>query len=96
MEIFSAANDCSPLDTSCIISKAFELKNVRYSLVIDFIHFVNTPTLIGKIKEKQDKERPPARSWINGILDELQPAIRTTWFIDVLKINCATPENINR
>lgn len=96
MEIFSAANDCSPLDTSCIISKAFELKNVRYSLVIDFIHFVNTPTLIGKIKEKQDKERHPARSWINGILDELQPAIRTTWFVDVLKINCATPENINR
>lgn len=96
MEIYSAANDGSPLDTSSIITKAFELKKARYSLAVDFIHFVNAPALLSKIQEKEDNERPPARSWINGVLAELQAAIRTTRLIDILRIICATPENINK
>ena len=90
MEIYSAENDGLPLDTSSIITKAFELKKVRYSLAADFIHFVNAPALLSKIQEKEDNERPPARSWINGVLAELQAAIRTTRLIDILRIICAT------
>lgn len=96
MEIYSAENDGLPLDTSSIITKAFELKKVRYSLAADFIHFVNAPALLSKKQEKEDNERPPARSWINGVLAELQAAIRTTRLIDILRIICATPENINK
>ena len=96
MEIFSAANDGSPLDTANIITKAFDLKKARYAIAIDFIQFTNCSSLLGKIQQKQDEERPPVRSWINGVLVELDIAIRKTRIIDILRIICSTPENINR
>ena len=69
---------------------------MRYDSAIDFIGFVNAPALLGKIQKKQEEESPPVRSWINGVLAELDASIRRIRFVDILRIICATPENINQ
>ena len=95
MEILSAANDGSPLDTSNIITKAFALKKARYAFSFEFVQFANSSCLLGKLQEKLNDERPPVRSWINGVLVELDASIKKARFIDILRIICSTPDNIN-
>lgn len=95
-QICSAANDGSPFDTSIVIDKAFALKKARYLQAIDFINLVHAETLIDEIREKYEMERPPVRSWINGILEDIMCSIKTTRYIDVLRFIASTPENINQ
>ena len=92
--IYSAAQDGSPYDTGILIDKAYELKMIRYDFGLEFLEAIKADSIFSEITEKRDREVPPVRSWINGVLADLLISIRTTRFIDILrKISC-TPENI--
>lgn len=93
--ICSAARDGSPYDTSIMITKAYELKIARYSFAVDFLQAVHVESLIEEFNEKRIHERMPVRSWINGVLEDLMASIKTTRFVDVLRIIACTPENID-
>ena len=95
MLIFSAARDSSPLDTSLAIEKAFELKKNRYAFALEFIIAVNAESLYSEIEEKLNEEKPPVRSWINGVLEELIVSLNTVRYVDILRIISCTPESIN-
>ena len=96
MLIFSAARDSSPLDTSLAIEKAFELKKNRYAFALEFIIAVNAESLYSEIEEKLNEEKPPVRSWINGVLEELIVSLNTVRYVDILRIISCTPESINQ
>ena len=93
--IISAANDSSPLDTSLVLEKAFDLKKRRYSFALQFVVELHAESLCSEIEEKMRTEKQPVRSWINGVLENLLVSLQTTRFIDILRIISCTPENIN-
>ena len=95
MQIISAANDSSPLDTSLVLEKAFDLKKRRYSFALQFVVELHAESLCSEIEEKMRTEKQPVRSWINGVLENLLVSLQTTRFIDILRIISCTPENIN-
>ena len=93
-QICSAARDGSPWDTSIIITKAHEIKISRYTKAQEFLVAVHAEALIEEIRNKQESEKPPVRSWINGVLKEIDAAIKSKHFIDILRLIASTPENI--
>ena len=95
-QICSAANDGSPFDTSLVIDKAFAIKKARYLKAIDIVNLLHAETLNGEIQEKMESERPPVRSWINGVLEEILCSIKTTRYVDILRFIASTPENIRQ
>ena len=93
-QICSAARDGSPLDTSAVISKAFETKKARYAKARDFLIAVHAEALLKDIDKKLESEKPPVRSWINGVIKDIDAALKTKHFIDILRLIASTPENI--
>ena len=94
MQIVSAANDGSPLDTSLVIDKAFELKKARYVFAKNFVIAMHSEVICKEIDEKSDAEKPPVRSWVNGILEKLLISIKTARYVDILRIISCTPDSI--
>ena len=95
-QICAAAHDGSPYDTSLIITKAFELKSARYAFALKFLQATHSESLLNEFVEKQTQEKPPSRSWINGVLKDIDAALRNKRFIDILRLIASTPENIRK
>ena len=75
--IISAANDGSPLDTCLVVEKAFELKKKRYVFALKLVIEAHVEGICYEIETKLREERPPVRSWINRVLEDLLISLKT-------------------
>ena len=91
--IRSAAEFGSALDTLEVLDESTRLKSQRVVYAMEFLTQINCPELKRKLGEKVIYT--PTRTWINGVLDELEAQIKNRRFIDPKRLEACSYIVIN-
>lgn len=81
------------MDPIEVLDEAYKLKGERIAYAIAFLRHIKSYELLTKISEKEMK--PPCRSWINGVLDQLDAAIKNRRQIDPERILACSTTVVN-
>ena len=81
------------MDPIEVLDEACKLKGDRLAYAVAFLRHVKCYELLTKLSQKETN--PPCRSWINGILDELDADIKNRRLIDPERILACSSNVIN-
>ena len=91
-EVYEAAAIGASMDANEVLDSALKLKTERVVKAFTFLKITNSPVLYNQLASQVID--PPTRSWINGVLDDLEANLKDRRMIDPKRLESASFEVI--